>query len=173
MEPEKDWNAVEHPAWDQRRMEVYAAQVDRMDRGIGRILEAVERHRQWENTLTLFLSDNGGSQEEIQAKFGWVRNVMPDTARDGSSIWGGNDPAILPGPETTFQSVGHNWGNTNNTPFRYGKVRVHEGGIASPLIAHWPNGIRDRGKLRRDLTHIVDLLQPFGSCQARRKHNAS
>jgi arylsulfatase len=106
----------------------------------------------------LFLSDNGGSQEEIQASASWVRNVMPEKARDGSQIRGGNDPTIMPGPETTFQSVGHDWGNVNNTPFRYGKVRVHEGGIASPLIVHWPDGIRDRGTLRRQITHVVDLL---------------
>jgi arylsulfatase len=64
----------------------------------------------------------------------------------------------MPGPETTFQTVGHEWGNVNNTPFRYGKVRVHEGGIASPLIVYWPAGIGQRGALRRQMTHVVDLL---------------
>jgi arylsulfatase len=85
-------------------------------------------------------------------------NVMPAAARDGRPIRGGNDPAIMPGPETTFQTVGHEWGNVNNTPFRYGKVRVHEGGIASPLIIHWPAGFCGRGVLRRQMTHVVDLL---------------
>jgi len=60
-----------------------------------------------------------------------------------------------------MSTVGHEWGNVNNTPFRYGKVRVHEGGIASPLIVHWPDGIHDRRVLRRQMTHVVDLLPSF------------
>ena len=139
-------------------MEVYAAMVDRMDQGIGRIVDRIRDRNALDNTVMFFLSDNGGSQEEVQADTGFMVSVMPDAARDGSPIRGGNDPAIMPGPETTFQTVGHEWGNVNNTPFRYGKVRVHEGGIASPLIVHWPAGIQDRGGLRRQMTHVIDLL---------------
>jgi arylsulfatase len=139
-------------------MEVYAAMVDRMDQGIGRIVDRIRDRKSLDNTVIIFLSDNGGSQEEVQPDTGFMLSVMPDAARDGSPISGGNDPAIMPGPETTFQTVGHEWGNVNNTPFRYGKVRVHEGGIASPLIVHWPAGIRDGGRLRRQLAHVVDLL---------------
>ena len=158
MEPSLDWNSIEHRAWHERRMEVYAAMVDRMDQGIGQILDTISEHGMMENTIVFFLSDNGGSQEEVQADTGFMVGVMPATARDGSPIHGGNDPSMMPGPETTFQTVGHEWGNVNNTPFRYGKVRVHEGGIASPFIVHWPKGIRAHGALRHQVTHIVDLL---------------
>ena len=158
MEPSLDWDSAEHHDWRECRMEVYAAMVDRMDQGIGRILQAMESHGAVDNTIVFFLSDNGGSQEEVQADTGYLLGVMPDATRDGSRIHGGNDPSFMPGPETTFQTVGHEWGNVNNTPFRYGKVRVHEGGIASPLIVHWPAGIQDRGSLRRQMTHIIDLL---------------
>ena len=158
LDPPKNWHSTEHLAWEQRRMEVYAAMVDRMDQGIGRILDTVLEHDALDNTLVIFLSDNGGSQEEIEADTGFVLSVMPDQARNGSPIRAGNDPGIMPGSETTFQTVGHEWGNVNNTPFRYGKVRVHEGGIASPLIIHWPEGIRDRGSLRHQMAHVVDLL---------------
>jgi arylsulfatase A-like enzyme len=157
MEPPVSWPPQDR-AWEERRMEVYAAMVDRMDQGIGRIIQALQDHAAFDNTVVFFLSDNGGSQEEIQADTGFMLGVMPPAARDGSPIRGGNDPSIMPGPETTFQSVGHEWGNVNNTPFRYGKVRVHEGGIASPLIIHWPAGIPDRGGLRRQMAHVMDLL---------------
>jgi arylsulfatase len=158
MEPPADWQVAEHLAWHERRMEVYAAMVDRMDQGIGRIVKVMRDRNAFNNTIVFFLSDNGGSQEEVQADTGFMVSVMPDAARNGSPIRGGNDPTIMPGPETTFQTVGHDWGNVNNTPFRYGKVRVHEGGIASPLIVHWPDGIGDRGSLRHPMTHVIDLL---------------
>jgi arylsulfatase len=158
MEPPQSWHDTQHCDWEQRRMEVYAAMIDRMDQGIGRIVKTVERHGVLENTVVFFLSDNGGSQEEVQADTGFMTSVMPEETRDGRAVLGGNDPSVMPGPETTFQTVGHEWGNVNNTPFRYGKVRVHEGGIASPLIVHWPAGIRERGVLRHQLTHVVDLL---------------
>ena len=147
MDPPMDWQSSEHLAWQQRRMEVYAAMVDRMDQGIGRIVDAIRERAALDNTVVIFLSDNGGSQEEITADTSFVLSVMPDAARDGSPILAGNDPAIMPGSEATFQTVGHDWGNVNNTPFRYGKVRVHEGGIASPLIVHWPAGIEEHGGL--------------------------
>ncbi|MCH5373039.1 MAG: arylsulfatase [Planctomycetes bacterium] len=158
MEPPLDWDSGKSRAWEERRMEVYAAMVDRMDQGIGRIIQTLRDHGALDNTVVLFLSDNGGSQEEVQADTGFMLSVMPNSARDGNPIRGGNDPSIMPGPETTFQTVGHEWGNVNNTPFRYGKVRVHEGGIASPLIVHWPAGIQDRGALRHQMTHVLDLL---------------
>jgi arylsulfatase len=158
MEPPLEWKSREHRAWEERRMEVYAAMVDRMDQGIGRIVETLQDHAALRNTIVFFLSDNGGSQEDVQADTGFMRGVMPNQARDGSPIRGGNEPTIMPGPETTFQTVGHEWGNVNNTPFRYGKVRVHEGGIASPLIIHWPDGIHDRGELRHQMTHVIDML---------------
>jgi arylsulfatase len=139
-------------------MEVYAAMVDRMDQGIGRIVDLLRRRGVLDDTVIFFLSDNGGSQEEIQAHASWVRSVMPEKTRDGKTIHGGNDPSIMPGKEATFQSVGHQWGNVSNTPFRYGKVRVHEGGIASPLIVHWPRGIKDHGSLRHQMTHVIDLV---------------
>ena len=168
------WDEADHKAWHARRMAVYAAQVDRMDQGIGRIVDALEQTGQLENTLILFLSDNGGAQEE----FGWVENrdypdsegaeppapgavqpsLYPKVTRDGTPIQLGNMPEHMPGPEDTYQSYGRPWANVSNVPFREYKHLVHEGGIATPLIAHWPAGIERDGAFVRQPGHVVDLM---------------
>lgn len=168
------WDAAENRDWQGRRMAVYAAQIDRMDRGIGRIVGALEQTGLLENTLILFLSDNGGAQEV----FGWVdwrdypesegatppapgavqTSLWPKVTRDGEPIQLGNMPEYMPGPEDTYQSYGRPWANVSNTPFREYKHLVHEGGIATPLIAHWPAGIERQGELVRQPGHVVDLM---------------
>ena len=82
MEPSKPWRSVQHRAWEQRRMEVYAAMVDRMDQGIGRIVDLIREQKALENTVVVFLSDNGGSQEEVQANTSYVVTVLPDAFLD-------------------------------------------------------------------------------------------
>jgi len=168
------WEKAENKEWQARRMAVYAAMVDRMDQGIGRMVEALEETGELENTLILFLSDNGGSQE----RFGWVEtrtyadndgvtppgrselqtSTYPRVTRDGEPIQLGNVPEHMPGPETTYQSYGRPWANVSNTPFREYKHLVHEGGIATPLIAHWPAGIEREGQFEREPGHLVDLM---------------
>lgn len=157
------WRDAEHRAWEARRMEVYAAQIDRMDQGIGRILQALRDTEQWENTLILFLADNGGCAEELDAsmaervRHGWEKIGTMET-RQGGPVRFGNAPDIMPGAEDTYASYGIPWANVSNTPFRLYKHWVHEGGIATPLIAHWPAGIADRGAWRHQPGQLPDIM---------------
>jgi len=155
----KPWVDVPYRAWHERRMEVYAAQVDNMDQGVGRILEKLRQVNEADDTLVMFLADNGGCAEEIAA--GWKGPHIPETTRDGRGVQLGNNPNHMPGPEDTYQSYGVPWANVSNTPFRLYKHWVHEGGIAAPLIAWWPSVIRPSSKLG-DLTdqpgHVVDIM---------------
>jgi arylsulfatase A-like enzyme len=152
------WDAVDHKEWQTRRMEVYAAQIDRMDQGIGRLIRMLEKDGLLDRTLILFLADNGACAEELTADAEWVRNITPKLTRDGRPVHPGNDPAVMPGPETTYQSYGLPWANVSNTPFREYKHWVHEGGISTPLIAHWPRGIRARGEWTSQVGHLVDIM---------------
>ncbi len=147
-EPNKDWQAL--------RMAVYAAQIDRMDRGVGRVLAALKDSGAEDNTLVLFLADNGGCAEEL--KVGAKAQYIPERTRDGRGIRVGNDPSIAPGPEDTYASYGVGWANASNTPFRLYKHWVHEGGISTPLIARWPAAIRQSGAITQQYGHIIDIM---------------
>ncbi len=162
------WEELPNKAWQERRMEVYAAQVDSMDQGIGRILDTIETAGELDNTLVMFLSDNGACAEEL---FGILypyetpagENFMKSrtsrqVTRDGRPMLHGNDPDIMPGDETTFQSYGVGWANLSNAPFREYKHFVHEGGIATPLILHWPKGIAAAGEIRRQTGQLPDIM---------------
>ena len=151
----RDWEQNAYKAWQQRRMEVYAAQIDRMDRGVGRILEKVRQVGVERNTLVMFLSDNGGCAEEIAAE--WKGEHIPKQTHDGRSVQVGNNPNLMPGREDTYQSYGIAWANVSNTPFRLYKHWVHEGGIATPLIVYWPDGIKPKG-LTGEIGHVIDIM---------------
>jgi arylsulfatase len=110
------WQDEPHQEWQQRRMEVYAAQIDRMDQGIGRILQALEDRGRWRDTLILLTIDNGGCHVEYGAKR--RGSFLNEQTRDGRPLKVGNDPAVMPGPEETWQSYGYGWANASNTPFR-------------------------------------------------------
>lgn len=150
------WEEIDEKAWFARRMEVYSAQVDRMDQGIGRIVEAVRNVGELDNTLFLFVADNGGCAEELSAKSGGLH--IPSETRHGDPVQRGNDPTVMPGAEETYQSYGIGWANASNTPFRLYKHWVHEGGISTPLIAHWPNGVKQRGDLTNQPGHLIDVM---------------
>jgi len=156
------WADAPDKPWQERRMEVYAAQIDCMDQGIGRILDALRRHGQLDNTLILFLSDNGGCAEELSAEWGRQaagREIGTGSCTpDGRPVRYGNDPHIMPGDESTYQSYGVEWANLSNTPFRLYKHWTHEGGIATPLIVHWPAGITARGELRHQPGQLTDIM---------------
>ena len=155
------WDDASDKAWQERRMEVYAAQIDRMDQGIGRIVAALEETNQIENTLILFLADNGACAEEFSPKAKPLPSDYPagtTHTRDGRTILRGNDPSIMPGSEETYQSYGVPWANLSNTPFREYKHWVHEGGIATPLIAHWPSVIDQGGALRHQPGQLTDIM---------------
>ncbi len=148
-------DAGDHP-WQERRMEVYAAQVDRLDQGIGRILDALRRKGQLENTLVLFFADNGGCAEELKPNT--QQAYIAGALKCGVKVETGNRPGLMPGGEDTFASYGLPWANASNTPFRLYKHWVHEGGISSPFIAHWPKTIRKHGAIQRQPAHLIDIM---------------
>jgi arylsulfatase len=169
--PPQPWAAQKNKEWEARCMEVYAAQIDRMDQGIGKIIDALKAAGALDNTLILFLQDNGGCAEsngrDAKLPKGDLNppnhkptdtqwNSRPRVTRDGRTVRGG--PKVMPGPDDTFIAYGQNWANVSNTPFREYKHLVHEGGISTPLIAHWPAGIARKGELDRTPGHLIDIV---------------
>lgn len=149
------WQHTRHKAWESEKMSAYAAMVDRMDQTIGSLIHSLKRLGEYENTLILFLSDNGGCAE-FMAEDGWAQ-YYPDTTRDGRKITMGNVPGVTPGNAQTFQSYDKPWANVSNAPFRMFKHFVHEGGIATPFIAHWPNAIKP-ATVGHEPCHVMDIL---------------
>jgi arylsulfatase A-like enzyme len=154
------WSNEPYKDWMQQRMEVYAAQVDNMDQGIGRVLAKLKETGIEDNTLVLFLADNGGCAEELRPIRDESRRArhVPKTTRDGKPVKDGNIPNLRPGPYDTYQSYGVGWANASNTPFRLYKHWVHEGGISSPLIARWPRVIKKTGGLNSEIAHLIDIM---------------
>ncbi len=124
------------------KMAVHAAMVDRIDREVGRVIEKLKAMGVFDNTLIFFASDNGASAEQI---------IRGD----------GHTPGSAPGSAQSFLGLGPGWSTVSNTPFRKHKSWVHEGGISTPLIAHWPAGIAARGELRHAPGHFVDFAPTF------------
>jgi arylsulfatase A-like enzyme len=167
------WEDIDDKTWEAACMEVYAAMIDSMDQGIGRLVKKLKEKEIYDNTLIFYLQDNGGCAENggrgqklnPRAERPTLPIVAPDAfhykgawprqTRDGYPVRGGR---VMPGPEDTFIGYGKNWANVSNTPFREYKHWVHEGGISTPLIAHWPAGIRARNELRHQAGHLVDLM---------------
>lgn len=137
----------EAPAWDSLsdekkeemtlRMAIYASQVEVMDRGIGRIISELEKEGKLENTLIFFLQDNGGCAEFISGR--------------------NQDPAVL-GTDESFESYRLPWANASNTPFRLFKHWTHEGGISTPLIIHWPEGVVNSGRMSDRPGVLMDIM---------------
>jgi arylsulfatase len=157
------WTEAQHKAWLLRCMEVYAAQVDRMDQGIGLIVATLRAAGRLDDTVIIFLSDNGACAEDIPEDVTvdeLVDKLMiaKRQTRQGEPVHFGNDPNRMPGPENTYQSYGVAWANLSNTPFRLYKHWIHEGGISTPLIVHWPGGIRDKGHLRHTPGYLPDIM---------------
>ncbi|MFN3326441.1 MAG: arylsulfatase [Bryobacteraceae bacterium] len=150
-----EWKDTPNKEWEARRMAVYAAQMELMDEGVGRILAKLKEKGIEDNTLVMFLSDNGASDEVIRSNFSNAN--YSGTTPDGRQIRHGNDPSVTPGSAVTFQSYGFEWAHLSNTPFRQFKARTHEGGIASPLIVRWPSAIRGDTMQSRP-SHIIDLM---------------
>ena len=153
--PDTPWG--EDPEWYARAMAVHAAMVDRMDQGIGRLLDELEAQGELDNTLLLFLSDNGASPER-PSEYGPGFD-RPGMTRAGEPIQYPTEHEALPGPETVFAGIGPMWANVSNTPFRYWKRRVYEGGITTPLIAHWPDGLTAApGTITEQPGHVIDIM---------------
>ena len=185
--PVGNWSQVELKEWESACMEVYAAMVDNMDQGIGRIVQTLKDHDQLDNTLIFYLQDNGGCAEGFgrgkvvgplerpakptlkpMGRDELQTNMVPTQSRDGYPLRRGK--GVMPGPPETEIGYGENWANVSNTPFREYKHWVHEGGISSPLIAHWPKGIQAPMVLSTsptlnpysrnsdEPTHLIDLM---------------
>jgi arylsulfatase len=172
------WNKVEDREFERRCMEVYAAMIDCLDQGIGRLVAELKRTNQFDNTLILFLQDNGGCAEGIgrgknnpaprlradkpslpPLAAGFLQpDMIPKQTRDGFPMRQGY--GILPGAADTYHGYGEAWANVSNTPFREYKHWVHEGGISTPLVAHWPAGIPQsrHNALEAQPAHLVDLM---------------
>jgi arylsulfatase len=152
------WEDTEYQDWRDLQMSVYAAQIEQMDRGIGKVIDTLKECGEWENTLILFMSDNGGCAEFLQED-----SNNPDPSKydhptvDGREVRIGNSPKIAPGPPDTFASVDIAWANLSNTPFRLFKRYTHEGGISTPLIASWPKEITNAGIID-EAAHFIDIL---------------
>jgi arylsulfatase len=121
------------------KMAIHAAMIDRLDRGVGRVVDQLRSMGALDDTVIFFLSDNGASAE-----------IM---VRDD-----GHDATAPPGSAATYLCLGPGWSTVSNTPFRRHKTWVHEGGIATPLIVSWPKGIKARGELRHSVGHVIDIV---------------
>lgn len=169
----EEWHEKEYWEWDKRNMEVYAAMIDSMDQGIGRIVRALQDKGQFDNTLICFFQDNGGCAEnygrrgvgEPRAKLAPLpplpRNYLqpdmqPKQTRDGYPVRTGK--GVMAGPADTYIGYGRAWATVSNTPFREYKHWTHEGGISTPLIMHWPRRITRRGDLEHTPGHLIDLM---------------
>jgi arylsulfatase len=130
---------VEQRRFQATKMAIHAAMIDRMDQEIGRILAQIKAMGAFENTIIFFASDNGASAEIM------VRN-------------GGHDPAAPPGSAATYLCLGPGFSSAANTPHRRHKTWVHEGGISTPLVVHWPAGIAAKNELRTTPAHVIDIV---------------
>ncbi len=173
-----DWEKVPNKAFEARCMEVNAAMLTSMDEGIGRIVAELKATGQLDNTVICYLQDNGGCAETNGregpnipraarptlpplAKDALQYGNMPKQTRDGYPVRTGY--GVMPGPADTYIAYGRDWANVSNTPFREYKHWVHEGGISTPLIVHWPAGISAtrRGQLEAQPGHLIDLMATF------------
>jgi arylsulfatase A-like enzyme len=152
--PWESLSPAEHD-WEDARMATYAAQVERMDRSVGTVLAALRRNGLENETLVMFLSDNGGCAELLHED--GPNQSAPRTTRDGRPVRVGNVRGLMPGPADTYMSYDLPWANASNTPFRLYKHWVHEGGISTPLIASWP-GVIPAGGISHSPCHVIDVL---------------
>lgn len=135
-----DWDSLtdEQKQFQATKMAIHAAMIDCMDREIGRVIDQLKKMGEFDNTVIFFASDNGASAEIM------VRH-------------GGHDRSVPPGSAKSYLCLGPGFSAAGNTPFRKHKTWVHEGGTATPLIVHWPDGIQARGELRRTVGHTIDI----------------
>lgn len=131
-----EWENAEKKDSLELLMEVYAAMIDRVDQNIGKVVDVLEKSGELDNTLILFLSDNGACELEVD------RGI----------------PGVPVGQKGSYFGYGYPWANAGNTPFRKYKRFIHEGGIATPLIAHWPLGIKKKNIINHQSGHIIDIM---------------
>jgi arylsulfatase len=158
----RDWQADKYKEWQAERMAVYAAQVSAVDRGVGQLLQVLRRAGKEDNTLVMFLSDNGaapdGGLAPTTSGFGFGPKSNGNWRKDGIPIRPGSGPSNMPGPHDTFAAYGLAWANASNTPLRGTKLGAYEGGIRTPLVVRWPAVIRDGGRITRQVGHVMDFM---------------
>ncbi|MFP6906969.1 MAG: arylsulfatase [Verrucomicrobiota bacterium] len=145
-----DWDSLSDQQRDDMdfKMALFAAIIDRLDQNIGRVVDHLEKIGELDNTLLIFVSDNGGTKETglfgIKGEKNTVENYASWARKGGWS-----------------SSYGQGWANLSNTPFRRYKRENHEGGTSAPFIAHWPGGIKAKGEIRHQVSHLIDLMPTF------------
>ena len=168
------WKDETMKSFQERRMETYAAMVEIMDRGVGKIIAALKEKGELDNTIIFYMHDNGGCAElegsdkptvpltdeqkvlkPIPADYIQM-SKKPEYTRDGKFVRSGR--GVMAGPADTWMAYGPEWANVSNTPFRLYKQYVHQGGIASPLIINWPQGIENKGAITRQVSHLIDIV---------------
>ena len=152
------WSDESNHDWEDLRMATYAAQIEQLDRSIGGVLESMQRRGDSENTIVIFLSDNGGCAEFLQEDGeadSWPGFYSRPTL-DGRPVHVGNSPLLRPGSDQTFMSYDLPWANASNSPFRLFKHWVHEGGISTPFILNWPQRL-DSGVCHAPY-HVKDIM---------------
>ncbi len=159
----KPWKDEPHKRWQAERMAVYAAQIESIDRGVGSLLKILKDAGKAENTLVMFLSDNGaamdGGLRPSDRGFGFGPGAKgPKYRLDGVPPRAGSGPENLPGPPDTFAGYGVAWSTVSNTPWRSHKTHAYEGGIRTPLIARWPKVIHDGGAITSQPGHVIDFM---------------
>ncbi len=152
------WDDVENKEYEDIRMATYCAMIEQVDRTVGRIVDLLKAKGEFQNTVIMFLSDNGGCAELFQEDTDWPDASQWETSLtlDGEPVRVGDIPELRPGPDTTFQAVELPWANVSDAPFRLFKRWVHEGGISTPFIVHWPDGI-DNSNILHNPMHIIDI----------------
>ncbi|MCA9203650.1 MAG: arylsulfatase, partial [Planctomycetales bacterium] len=156
------WSREKHPQWQAERMAVYAAQVTAIDRGLGRLLRVIDESGQRDNTLVMFLSDNGAAPDggvgPTTSGFGFAPTADNSNWRtDRVPIQPGSGPMNLPGGPETFAAYGLAWATASNTPLRSTKLSGYEGGIRTPLIARWPATIQASSRTNQ-VGHVIDMM---------------
>jgi len=153
-----DWDDVQNKEYEDIRMATYCAMIEQVDRTVGRIVDSVKKAGEFDNTVIMFLSDNGGCAELFQEDSDWPdpSRWASSTTLDGEPVRVGDIPELRPGPDTTFQAVELPWANVSDAPFRLFKRWVHEGGISTPFIVHWPDGI-EKSNILNNPMHIIDI----------------
>ena len=159
----KDWTEDKYKVWQAERMAVYAAQIAAIDRGLGQLLQAVEEAGEADNTMVIFLSDNGaapdGGVTPSSGGFGFsAKTPKVDWRRDGHPIKPGSGPNNMPGPHDTFAGYGIAWANASNTPLRGTKLEGYEGGVRTPLVVRWPRVVKAKGGMTNQPGHVMDFM---------------
>lgn len=159
------WDSIPHKEWEQSRFEAFAAMVDHIDQSMATLLNTLDEKGVRDNTLILFLSDNGGDkQEHMYGEIGntgkpWAyMRYVPLYTPTGEPVIAGDIPGWKLGPDNTYGGYGTKWAHLSNAPFKKFKKDTYEGGIATPMIAYWPKAIPAKNQLRHQPAHVADIM---------------